>query len=73
MQIYIIKTTAYQDEDLVILTDLLEQEISEVIQPLVESERNGLEGYDNDKLVKRLKSQHPKSTVKTPVLIELVY
>lgn len=43
MQIYIIKTTAYQDEDLVILTDLLEQEISEVIEPLVESERNGIE------------------------------
>lgn len=73
MQIYIIKTTAYQDEDLVILTNLLEQEISEVIKPLVESERNGLEGYDNEKLVKRLKSRYPKSTVKTQELIELVY
>jgi hypothetical protein len=73
MQIYRIKTTAYEEEDLIILTDLLEQEISDVIEPLVESERNGTEGYDNEKLVKRLRSSYPKSTVKNLELIELVY
>ena len=74
MQIYQINTTAYKEEDLFLLTDLTEDQITEVINPLVMAERDGYEEYDNETLVEALQKRFPKNTIKMfPEVVRLVY
>lgn len=49
-----INTTAYNEENFVITTDLTEQQIIDVITPLVMREREFGEEYDNARLVDEL-------------------
>ena len=49
-----ISTTAYSEENFVIATDLTEEQIIEVITPLVMREREFDEEYDNARLVDEL-------------------
>lgn len=49
-----INTTAYNEENFVITTDLTEQQIVDVITPLVMREREFGEDYDNARLVDEL-------------------
>jgi hypothetical protein len=63
MQIYRIKTTAWEEEDLVLLTTLKESEIERVITPIVYREREGGREYDNDDLVNALKKEFPTAHV----------
>ncbi len=60
-----INTTAYHEENLTIITTLSDDEISEVLQPIIDKERDGGEDdeYDNDVLVKALIVAYPKHTV----------
>ncbi len=64
MQFYRINTTAYEEEDFFLLTDLTEQEITEVITPIVELERNEVQDYDNDMLVENLELAYPSAFIK---------
>ena len=41
MKLFKINTTAFDEEDFFIITDLKEQDITEVIQPIVNAERDG--------------------------------
>ena len=63
MNIYKINTTAYDEEDFFLMTDLKDDEIVEVINPIVMAERDGYEDYDNDMLVQALKKRYPKAKV----------
>lgn len=63
MQIYRIKTTSWEEEDLVLLTTLGESDIARVLTPIVDLERDGGETYDNDDLVKALKREFPTALV----------
>jgi hypothetical protein len=63
MKVYLIKTTAYREEDFLLLTDLVEQEITEVINPIVMAERDGYEEYYNEDLVDELKKRYPKNNI----------
>jgi hypothetical protein len=71
MQIYQINTTAFKEEDLFLLTDLTEDQITEVVNPLVMAERDGYEEYNNEILVEALEKRYPKNTIK--MFAEFVY
>lgn len=59
MNIFRVKTTAYEQEDLVLVTTLTEQQIQDIVSPIVEEERTGGEEYDNNLLSKALKGAYP--------------
>lgn len=61
MQIYRIKTTSWEEEDLVLLTTLSEAQIEKVIAPIVYREREGGEFYDNDELLYALQQEYPNA------------
>ncbi len=63
MNIFQINTTAYEEEDFFLLTDLTEEDIIEVITPIVNQERDGYEEYDNESLVYSLQKRFPKALV----------
>ena len=54
-----VNTTAWVEEDFYLLTTLSDDQIAEVIQPIVNAERDGYEEYDNDTLVNALVSRYP--------------
>ena len=61
-----INTTAFEEEDFLLLTDLTDEEIEEVIKPIVEAEREEDEDsfYDNDSLVSALEVSYPNNVIK---------
>lgn len=59
-----INTTAYEEEDFFLLTDLTEQEITEVVTPIVELERNKVKYYTNGMLVENLELAYPSAFIK---------
>ena len=54
-----IKTTAWFYEDFFLVTTLEDDQISEVIQPIVNLARDGYEKYDRRILVQALKDRFP--------------
>lgn len=63
MKSYEINTTAFNEENLVIFTDLTESQIKKVIEPIVLSEREDGEYYDNDELFDALVDAYPKNQI----------
>jgi len=63
MKLFRINTTAFEEEDLIVITDLTEQDITEVVSPLVNAERDGYEEYDNDILLASLIKRYPQNTI----------
>jgi len=64
IEVFRVNTTAYEEEDFFLLTDLTEQEIAEVLTPIVELERNEIQEYDNDDLVENLELAYPSAFIK---------
>lgn len=58
MNIFRINTTSNQEEDFFLMTNLTEQQIVEVINPIVNAERDGYESYDNDELLQALQKRY---------------
>ena len=64
-----INTTAFEEENFVLVTDLTDEQIEEVIRPIVEKERNStLEDdedsfYDNEQLFWAVKETYPNNIV----------
>jgi len=58
-----INTTAFQEEDFLLLTDLKQDEIMDVIQPIVLSERNNGIEYSNDDLMTALENTYPNNYI----------
>jgi len=63
MNIFQINTTAYEEEDFFLLTDLQSDDIVEVINPIVNQSRDGYEDYDNEELVDKLRKRYPNNIV----------
>jgi hypothetical protein len=61
MKSYEINTTAYDEENFVILTDLTEVQIKKVLEPIVNRERNGGDNYNNDMLIDALLDAYPEN------------
>ena len=62
-----INTTAFSEEDFSLITDLTDDEIEKVIEPLVLAEREGDGEYDNDELVSALELEYPKNYIQMVV------
>ena len=65
MRVVEINTTAYSDENLFIITDLTNDEIEAVIEPIVLAKRNGGDDdeYDNEMLFDALKKAYPNNVI----------
>jgi hypothetical protein len=63
MKAYEINTTAFDEENLIIFTDLTESQIKKVIEPIVLSEREDGEYYDNDVLLNALVDAYPNNEI----------
>jgi hypothetical protein len=64
VQLISVSTTAFQEEDLLLVTDLDEQEILDIIEPIVFAERsNDGVPYDNDDLFIALKNAYPSNLI----------
>jgi len=64
IEVFRVNTTAYEQEDFFLLTDLTQQEIAEIVTPIVELERNEVQDYDNDMLVENLELAYPSAFIK---------
>ena len=58
-----VNTTAWEEEDFLLITNLSDDEIQVVIEPIVEKERNGGDEYDNDDLGIALRNAYPDAVV----------
>ena len=63
-----VNTTAFEEENFVLLTDLSDEQIEVVIRPIVEKERNATEDdddtfYDNEELFGALQETYPNNIV----------
>jgi len=63
MKLYRVNTTAYEEEDFFLLTDLTEQDITEVVHPIVMAERDGEDEYDNSTIINALHKRYPKNII----------
>jgi hypothetical protein len=63
MKAFEINTTAWEEENFVLFTDLTESQIKKVINPIVMTEREGGEWYTNDDLINALMEAYPSNKV----------
>jgi len=63
MKIFRVSTTGYKEEDFYLQTELEEQDIVEVITPIVDAERDGYEEYDNEVLLNALIKRYPRKKI----------
>jgi hypothetical protein len=74
MKAFEINTTAWDEENFVILTDLNEIQIKKVIEPIVNREREYGDEYTNDTLIDALVDAYPEKqfyAYTTPKLISI--
>ena len=67
-----INTTAWSEENFMLETDLTEQQVIDVILPIVVSERNGGAEYDNEMLHDELVSTYPNAYIQYGIEIKLI-
>ena len=72
MNIFRINTSAYKQEDFFLMTDLSEEQIIDIIYPIVIDERNGNIDYNNDDLVYALELAYPNVIVEHLTKIETI-
>ena len=61
-----INTTAWDEEDFLLLTSLTEEQITKILQPIVEAERESVDGdvmYANEDYVHHLQKTYPNAVV----------
>ena len=62
-----IKTTFWDEEHFLLVTDLTDDEIQDIITPIIEAERENPEdefySYDNEGLFRALKKNYPRSFI----------
>lgn len=54
LRLVVINTTAFSEENLTLITDLTDEQIFDVVTPIVEVERDGGDNYYNDDSVTAL-------------------
>jgi hypothetical protein len=63
LNLFQVNTTAFDEEDFLLLTDLTEDQVVQAIKPIVEDERENQNEYDNDMLCNAIKKAHPSAIV----------
>jgi hypothetical protein len=63
LNLYQVNTTAWDEEDFILLTSLTEMQVEKVIKPIVMDERENDIAYDNDALVDALLNAYPNEVV----------
>ncbi len=63
MTFYTISTTAYEEENFMLCTDLTESQIKKIIQPIINRERRGFADYNNNELVNALREAYPTNSI----------
>jgi len=63
MKLYKIKTTSWTDDDILLVTTLTEEQIVEVITPIVQAERDGGHEYTNLTLMDALCKAYPSESI----------
>lgn len=63
MKAYEINTTAWEEENLILFTDLTEGQIKKIIEPIVINERENGEDYTNDDLINALLEAYPRNQI----------
>jgi hypothetical protein len=58
-----IKTTFWDEEDFLLITELTDEEIQDIITPIVQAERDSEEYYDNETLYFALKENYPRNLI----------
>jgi uncharacterized protein YqeY len=59
-----IKTTFWDEEDFLLITELTDEEIQDIITPIVQAERDNIEEfYDNETLYLALKENYPRNLI----------
>jgi len=59
-----VNTTAYEEEDMLLITNLTDEQIESVVTPIVERERESVDfGYINNDLAEALRNQFPTAIV----------
>jgi len=59
MRVVEINTTAYDEENFLIVTDLTDEEITFILKPIIDKERDDCEEYDNLNLLDALIEAYP--------------
>jgi hypothetical protein len=72
MNVFRISTSAWDEEDFYVLTTLDEKQITSVIQPMVEYERENDILYDNEDYVLCLQQRYKRAKVTMHQYIELI-
>lgn len=67
-----VNTTAYSEEDFLLLTNLTEAQIKKVINPIVKDERENEVPYENGDLVGALRKAYPSHTI-TDYTLDNIY
>jgi len=73
INIYVVNTTAFPEENFIIVTTLTHDQVVEVIKPIVMSERNDEEWYDNDALIDALKIRYPNESIEMCLTLEMIH
>lgn len=63
LRIVEISTSSWEEENFVLLTDLDDDQISKVVAPLIQTERETDELIDNDSIANILSEKYPKNIV----------
>jgi hypothetical protein len=64
LRIVQVNTTAWEEEDMLLITNLTDEQIISVVTPIVERERESEEfGYDNNDLADALRERFPTAIV----------
>ena len=73
MELYQIKTTAYSEEDMLLISDAPYEDIEKVLQSMVDAERNGTEWFDHSDYLQELRTVLPQyQFIYIPEPIEIV-
>jgi hypothetical protein len=65
LNLFQVNTTAFDEEDFLLLTDLTEDQVVAVIEPIVLAEREKDEdSYDNDMLVEAINKAYPSAVAR---------
>ena len=63
MKIYNIQTTAYEEENLKIISDLSCDDVTDILNPIILKERENNIYYDNEILISELRKAYPENII----------
>lgn len=74
LNLFQINTSAWEEEDFLLFTDLSEKQVTSVISPIIKKDRREEELTENDTLVEAIKEKFPNAIIQhfDPSNIDLI-